>query len=58
MPVVLEEPEKWLDPAATLDIAAPLGPKEFKVRVVNRAVNKPTEKDIEAIELEQDEAVN
>jgi putative SOS response-associated peptidase YedK len=50
MPVVLEEPEKWLDPDATLDDAAPLGPQEFDVRPVNRAVNKPTEKDIAAIE--------
>ena len=50
MPVVLEDPEKWLNPEATLDEAARLGPKEFEVRPVNRAVNKPTEKNIDAIE--------
>ena len=31
------------------DVVA-LGPKEFEVRLVNRAVNKPKEKNIEAIE--------
>jgi putative SOS response-associated peptidase YedK len=50
MPVVLEDPEKWLKPESTLDDVAPLGPSEFEVRPVNRAVNKPTEKDIAAIE--------
>lgn len=50
MPVVLENPEKWLDPQSTLDDAVPLGPQEFEVRPVNRALNKPTEKDIAVIE--------
>jgi putative SOS response-associated peptidase YedK len=50
MPVVLADPEKWLNPEATLDQAAPLGPMELEVRPVNRAVNKPTEKNIDAIE--------
>jgi putative SOS response-associated peptidase YedK len=50
MPVVLDDPEKWLDPDATLDDAITLGPEQFEVRPVNRAVNKPTEKDIAAIE--------
>jgi putative SOS response-associated peptidase YedK len=53
MPVVLEDPEKWLDPEATLDDAAALGPDDFEVRPVNRAVNKPIEKDIAAIEAPQ-----
>ena len=55
MPVVLEHPEKWLDPEATLDDAASLGPEEFEVRPSNRAVNKPAEKDIEAIEADPSE---
>jgi hypothetical protein len=55
MPVVLEDPEKGLYPDATLDHAAPLGPKEFQVRPVNRAVNKPAEKSIEAIEADPNE---
>jgi putative SOS response-associated peptidase YedK len=53
MPVILDDPEKWLDPDATLDDIAPLGPKAFEVRPVNRAVNKPTEKNLDAIEAAQ-----
>lgn len=50
MPVVLDDPQKWLDPEATLDDINPLGPGEFVVRPVNRAVNKVGTKDIAAIE--------
>ena len=50
MPVVLEDPQRWLNPEATLDEAARLGQKDFEVRRVNRAVNKSTEKNIDAIE--------
>jgi putative SOS response-associated peptidase YedK len=58
MPVVLEDAGKWLDPKATLDDAEPLGPNEFEVRPVNRAVNKPTEKNIDAIEAPQSDKAN
>lgn len=50
MPVVLDDAERWLDPDAALDDAATLGLDEFEVRPVNRAVNKPMEKNIDAIE--------
>jgi putative SOS response-associated peptidase YedK len=53
MPVVLDNPERWLDPNAALDDAMPLGPEYFEVRPVNRAVNKVSEKSIEAIETPQ-----
>jgi putative SOS response-associated peptidase YedK len=54
MPVVLDDPERWLDPKATLDDAVPLGPEHFEVRPVNRAVNKVSEKNINAIEAPQE----
>lgn len=50
MPVVLEDPENWLDPGASLDDATALGLEQFEVRTVNRAVNKVSEKNIEAID--------
>jgi putative SOS response-associated peptidase YedK len=53
MPVVIDDPEKWLDPDSTLDDIKPLGPEDFEVRAVNRAVNKVGTKEIEAIEAPQ-----
>jgi putative SOS response-associated peptidase YedK len=50
MPVVLGEVEPWLDVETSLDDLRPLGPDRFVVRAVNRAVNKVSEKNIEAIE--------
>jgi putative SOS response-associated peptidase YedK len=50
MPVVLDDPETWLKPDTTLDDITPLGPEEFTVRPVSRAVNKPTEKDVRKID--------
>jgi putative SOS response-associated peptidase YedK len=50
MPVVLADPERWLDLDSTLDDLRPLGPEAFMVRAVNPAVNKVSEKNIEAIE--------
>jgi putative SOS response-associated peptidase YedK len=50
MPVVLGEVEAWLDLDTTLDDLRPLGPGQFAVRAVNPAVNKVSEKNIEAIE--------
>ncbi len=50
MPVVLENPERWLDPQTALDDIKPLRPDRFLVRAVNPAVNKVSEKDIDAIE--------
>jgi putative SOS response-associated peptidase YedK len=50
MPVVLEDAQIWLDPDTSLDAIAPLGPEEFVVRPVNRAVNKVAVKDIAVIE--------
>jgi putative SOS response-associated peptidase YedK len=50
MPVVLVEAETWLDLDAALDDLRPLGPQQFTVRKVNPAVNKVSEKNIEAIE--------
>jgi putative SOS response-associated peptidase YedK len=50
MPVLLDDPQKWLDPDGPLDDAVPLGPDEFLVRPVNRAVNKVPVKDIALIE--------
>ena len=55
MPVVIEDPEKWLDPDTTLNDLSPLGPEAFEVRPVNRAVNKVATKDIAAIEAPQAE---
>jgi len=54
MPVVLNEFESWLDVDAPLTALNPLGPDRFAVRAVNRAVNKVSEKDIEAIEAPPD----
>jgi putative SOS response-associated peptidase YedK len=50
MPVVLDEGDVWLDLDADLNALAPLGPDQFTVRQVNRAVNKVSEKSLEAIE--------
>jgi putative SOS response-associated peptidase YedK len=50
MPVVLGEVEPWLDLETTLDDLRPLGPGQFSVRKVNPAVNKVSEKNIDAIE--------
>jgi putative SOS response-associated peptidase YedK len=54
MPVVIDDAEIWLDPDTTLDAIAPLGPQAFTVRPVNRALNKPSVKDLEAIERTED----
>ena len=43
-------PERWLNLDTTLDDVDPLGPERFVVRAVNPAVNKVTEKNIDAIE--------
>jgi putative SOS response-associated peptidase YedK len=50
MPVVLNDAERWLDVEVPLDAVKPLGPDRFVVRPVNRAVNKVSEKNIDAIE--------
>jgi putative SOS response-associated peptidase YedK len=50
MPVVLDDAEQWLDLDVPLDAVAPLGPERFAVREVNRAVNKVSEKNLDAIE--------
>ena len=50
MPVVLGDVEGWLDLDSTLDDLRPLGPEQFTVRKVNPAVNKVSEKSIDAIE--------
>jgi putative SOS response-associated peptidase YedK len=50
MPVVLDDVETWLDPDTPLGAVAPLGPDHFTVRRVNRAVNRVSEKSLEAIE--------
>jgi len=50
MPVVLANVEGWLDLDTTLDDLRPLEPDQFTVRKVNPAVNKVSEKNIEAIE--------
>jgi putative SOS response-associated peptidase YedK len=52
MPVVLAKVEAWLNPDTTLDDLRALGPEQFTVRKVNPAVNKVSEKNIEAIERE------
>ncbi|HEY7300352.1 MAG TPA: SOS response-associated peptidase [Xanthobacteraceae bacterium] len=54
MPVVLNEVESWLDVDAPLAALKALGPDYFVVRVVSRAVNKVSQKDIEAIEAPPD----
>ncbi|MEA2950927.1 MAG: hypothetical protein QOJ96_447 [Alphaproteobacteria bacterium] len=50
MPVALDNAETWLDPRTPLDGIKPLGPDRFIVRAVNPAVNKVSEKNIDAIE--------
>ena len=50
MPVVLDEVDSWLNVDANLDAISPLGPAYFTVRPVNRAVNKVSEKSLQAIE--------
>lgn len=50
MPVSVENPEAWLDPATPLDGIQPLALEKYRVRPVNRAVNKVGEKDIAKIE--------
>jgi putative SOS response-associated peptidase YedK len=50
MPVVLDDAERWLDLDVALDAVDPLGPDQFAVRAVNIAVNKASEKNIDAIE--------
>jgi putative SOS response-associated peptidase YedK len=50
MPVVLADVEPWLDVDTPLDDLRPLGPDRFVVRPVNPAVNKVSEKNIDAIE--------
>lgn len=50
MPVVLGDVEGWLDLDSTLDDLRPLGPEQFTVCKVNPAVNKVSEKSIDAIE--------
>jgi putative SOS response-associated peptidase YedK len=50
MPVVLVEPECWLDVETPLDALSPLGLDHFAVRPVNPAVAKVSEKNIDAIE--------
>jgi putative SOS response-associated peptidase YedK len=51
MPVVLDDPTKWLGPSVRpLDEMQPLPPEMFAVRPVNPAVNKVSQKDIAAIE--------
>src|SRR5262249_43925525 len=50
MPVVLGDVERWLNLDTTLDDVDPLGPERFAVRAVNPAVNKVSEKNIDAIE--------
>ena len=49
-PVVLGDLERWLNLDTSLDDVDPLGPERFAVRAVNRAVNKVSEKNIDAIE--------
>ena len=50
MPVVLGDVEGWFNLDTTLDDVDPLGPERFAVRAVNPAVNKVSEKNIDAIE--------
>src|SRR5439155_15930534 len=50
MPVVLGDVERWLNLDTTLDDVDSLGPERFGVRAVNPAVNKVSEKNIDAIE--------
>jgi putative SOS response-associated peptidase YedK len=50
MPVALDNPEEWLDVTTPIDRIVALGPEQFRVRRVNRAVNKVKEKDLEVIE--------
>jgi putative SOS response-associated peptidase YedK len=50
MPVVLHDVERWLDVDTALDDLSPLGPDHFVVRAVSPAVNKASEKRLEAIE--------
>jgi hypothetical protein len=48
MPVVLGDVERWLNLDTTLDDVDPLGTERFAVRAVNPAVNKVSEKKIDA----------
>jgi putative SOS response-associated peptidase YedK len=50
MPVVLHDVERWLDVDTALGDLSLLGPDHFVVRAVNPAVNKASEKRLEAIE--------
>jgi putative SOS response-associated peptidase YedK len=50
MPVVLDDVEPWIGLDTDLDALVPLGPAQFTVRPVNRAVNKVSEKSLTAIE--------
>ena len=44
MPVVLDDPEAWLETDTTLDNIKPLGPEAFEVRSVNRGEQADREK--------------
>jgi putative SOS response-associated peptidase YedK len=55
MPLVLDDAATWLDCATALDDVTRVAPDAFRVRRVNRAVNKPTEKNLAAIEAAQQE---
>jgi putative SOS response-associated peptidase YedK len=54
MPVVLADVEPWLDLDTPLDDVRPLGPDRFVVRAVNPAVNKVSEKNIDAISVRRE----
>jgi putative SOS response-associated peptidase YedK len=54
MPVILDDPETWLNPDTTLDALKPLGAEGFAVRPLSRAVNKVGEKDLKKIEAKND----
>ena len=47
MPVSVENPDEWIDPATPLDAIKPLDLNEYRVRAINPAVNYVPEKDIE-----------
>jgi putative SOS response-associated peptidase YedK len=50
MPVVLGDLERWLNLDTTLDDVDPLEPERSAVRAVKPAINKVSEKNIDAIE--------
>jgi putative SOS response-associated peptidase YedK len=50
MPVVLGDLERWLNLDTTLDDVDPVKPERFAVHAVKPAVNKVSEKNIDAIE--------